>query len=117
MVGRVHALCRYLVNMGVTVIIVNEARSVSGAEMAATEDGLSYLADSIILLRYVESDGALHKTISVLKKRTSDFEKTLRNFDFTPAGVEIGAPARGLHEPLKGVADMGDSAGVARDDR
>ncbi|WP_070989670.1 ATPase domain-containing protein [Halofilum ochraceum] len=102
---RIHALCRYLANMGVTVILINETQSVAGSEFRATHDGISYLADSIVLLRYVELEGELRKTIGVLKKRTGDFEKSLRAFEITPEGLQVGEPMRGLQGVLRGVAE------------
>lgn len=105
MAERIHALARYLVNMGVTVILVNEVKSIAAPEVRATEDGISYLADTIILLRYLEIDGEMHKTIAVLKKRTSDFEKTVRLFDITRDGIRVGEPMRGLQGAPGGVAD------------
>lgn len=105
MVERIHALTRYLVNMGATVILVNEVQSIASAESQATQDGISYLADSVVLLRYVEFDGELRKTIGVLKKRTGDFEKTLRTFDITAEGLRVGEPMRGVRGVLRGVAE------------
>lgn len=111
MVERVHALCRYLANMGVTVILINEVQSVAGGELRATQDGISYLADTILMLRYVERGGELHKTIRVLKKRTSDFEKAMRPFQLTGQGVRIGSPI-GLVDRLA----SGDGPDGDRDD-
>lgn len=89
LVSHLHALCRYLKNMGVTAILVNEVESITG-EFRATEFGISHLVDNIIFLRYVEAEGQLRKTIGVLKKRTSNFDKTLREFDITGRGIKVG---------------------------
>lgn len=105
LVERVHALCRYLVNMGITVIVVNEVHSVAGQEFRVTEHGMSYLADTIIMLRYLELDGELRKCIGMLKKRTGDFEKSLREFDISADGLRVGEPLRGLRGVLRGVPE------------
>ncbi len=102
---RVHALCRYLVNMGVTVILINETLSVTGDDMKVTEHGVSYLADTIILLRYMELGGEIRKAISVLKKRTGNFEKALREFDITSYGLRVGRPLTELRGILSGVPE------------
>lgn len=99
---RLHALCRYLVNMGVTVILLNEVESVTGGDVRTTEMGVSYLADTVILLRYMEMAGQIRKTIGVLKKRTGDFEKSLREFDITPGGIKVGEELKGLRGILRG---------------
>ena len=98
-----HALCRYLGNMGVTVLLINEQATIAGGELRVSDHGISYLADTILLLRYLEVDSELRKAIGVLKKRTSDFEKTLREFDITPEGLSIGPPLQGLQGILSGV--------------
>jgi circadian clock protein KaiC len=98
----VHALCRYLKNMGVTVIVVYETSDIIG-NFRATEIGISYLADNIVFLRYVEIDGELRRVVGVLKKRTSDFEKALREITITGQGIVVGAPQRGMRGVLSGV--------------
>lgn len=103
---RVHALCRYLVNMGVTVLLIDETYSITGTEMRVTENEISYLADTIILLRYLELSGEIRKTIGVLKKRTSDFEKTLREFRISPDGIRVGEPLTALRGILTGMPEM-----------
>ncbi len=90
LIRQLHSLCQYLRNMGVTVILVNETQSIAGTEFSVTEIGLSYLADNLIFLRYLELDGELRKAIGVLKKRVSDFERTLREFKITKYGIKVG---------------------------
>ncbi|TVP54428.1 MAG: recombinase RecA [Halomonadaceae bacterium] len=103
---RVHALCRYLVNMGVTVLLVNETYSVTGEQLRITEHEVSYLADTIILLRYLELTGEIRKTICVLKKRTGDFEKTLREFEISKYGLKVGRPLSRLRGILSGMPEQ-----------
>ncbi|WP_192034697.1 ATPase domain-containing protein [Halomonas sp. YLGW01] len=105
-VTHAHALCRYLANMGVTVLLVNEVGSIAGAEIRVTELGISYLADAVLILRYIEFDGEMRKTIGMLKKRTGDFEKTLREFDITSEGLKIGEPLTGLRGILRGAPEL-----------
>lgn len=100
-VERIHALTKYLQNMGVAVFLLNEVGNIVG-DFQATEGGISYLADNIIFLRYLEINGQLRKAIGVLKKRMSDFEKALREFEITRYGIKVGAPLTGLRGVLKG---------------
>ncbi|HEY0416298.1 MAG TPA: ATPase domain-containing protein [Gaiellaceae bacterium] len=109
LVEHVHALCRYLRNMGATVIVLYEVTSVTG-DFRATEVGLSYLADNIVFLRYVEIDSELRRVIGVLKKRSTDFEKKLRELTITAHGIEVGEPLTGLRGILRGVADRVDGS-------
>jgi circadian clock protein KaiC len=109
LVEHIHSLCRYLRNMGVTVIVLYEITTVTG-EFRATEVGLSYLADNIVFLRYVEIDSELRRVIGVLKKRSTDFEKKLRELSITSRGLEVGEPLTGFRGILRGVAGRDDAA-------
>ena len=108
LVRQLHSLCQYLKNMGVTVILINETHTIAGGEFSVTEGGLSYLADNLIFLRYLELDGQLRKAIGVLKKRVSDFERTLREFEITKYGIKVGEPLTQLRGILSGVPEWID---------
>lgn len=105
MLQRMHALGRYLNNMGVTTIFVDETKNITG-EFNATQENISYLADNIVFLRHIEFEGELRKAIGVLKKRTSDFERTLREFEITGHGIKVGEPLRGMRDILSGTPEM-----------
>jgi len=104
---KLHALCRYLTNMGVTVILVDESSTVM-EEFRATDSGVSYLADNILFLRHMEYGGELRKVVSVLKKRTSDFERSLRELEITEDGIKVGDPLTGLRGILSGTPEWTD---------
>jgi len=99
-----HALCRYLKRMGVTVVLIDEVRSITG-DLVATDEGISYLADNIVFLRYLEIDGEIRKAIGVLKKRFGDFERALRELSITADGVVVGEKLTGLRGVLTGVPE------------
>lgn len=101
LVTHLHALCKYLQNMGVAVLLINEVEAITG-EFRVTEVGISYLADNIVFLRYLEMQGELHKAIGVLKKRLSSFERTVREFEVTRYGLKVGRPLTGLRGILTG---------------
>jgi circadian clock protein KaiC len=108
LVTNLHALCKYLQNMGVTVIVVNEMERITG-EFRATDVGISYIADNIIFLRYLEIKGEMRKAIGVLKKRLSDFEKTLREIELTRYGIKVGKPLSKLRKILSGTPEWADN--------
>ncbi|MGN8160728.1 ATPase domain-containing protein [Salinisphaera sp. SWV1] len=106
----IHALCRYLSNMGVTVLLISEVSAIAGSEVHVSEYGINYLADAVLMLRYIELDGALQKTIGMLKKRTGNFEKMLRHFEITAEGLTVGAPITGMRGIMSGLPDtLGDA--------
>ncbi|MEM7553454.1 MAG: ATPase domain-containing protein [Cyanobacteria bacterium P01_A01_bin.84] len=104
LVAHLHALCKYLQNIGVTVILVNETENITG-NFQATELGISYIADNIIFLRYLEIYGGMEKAIGVLKKRLSNFEKTLRYIEITRYGIKVGEPLVNLRKILSGTPE------------
>ncbi|MDZ7373399.1 MAG: AAA family ATPase [candidate division KSB1 bacterium] len=105
--AHLHALCRYLTNMGVTVLVVDELTRVTG-DFQVSELGLSFVGDAVIFLRYLEIGGELRRAIGVLKMRYSDFEKTLREFAITEQGVRVGPPLHGLRGILTGTPELQD---------
>ncbi|WP_262177790.1 ATPase domain-containing protein [Haloarcula laminariae] len=96
-----HALCRYLRNMGVTVALTDELSSVTGT-FQASDSRVSYLADNVVFIRYIEVGGEIRKAIGVLKKRFGDFESTLRAFRITDDGIHIGEALSDLRGVLTG---------------
>lgn len=101
---KLHSLCRYLKGMGVAVILIDETGAITG-EFMATSESISYLADSIVFIRYLELNGELRKAIGVLKKRTSDFERNLREYEITHHGLKVGEPLSELRGILKGTPE------------
>lgn len=99
--ARLHSLCVYLQNMGVTTILVNETSNLFG-EFQSTELNASYLADNIVFLRYLEYQGKLQKSIGILKKRMSDFDPQLRKFKITGDGITLGASLQNMRGILTG---------------
>lgn len=95
---------KYLTNMGVTVLVINEVEALTG-DFRVTDTGISFLADNLIFLRYLEMDGELRKAIGVLKKRLSDFERTLREFFIAKGGLRVGTPLTGLRRILSGTPE------------
>jgi circadian clock protein KaiC len=53
---------------------------------------LSYLVDTVLLLRHFESEGTIRKAISVLKKRSGFHEKTIREVQVTDEGIQLSDP-------------------------
>ncbi|MFC7028547.1 hypothetical protein ACFQH8_16180 [Halomicroarcula sp. GCM10025710] len=94
--------------MGVTVVLIEEVQYVTG-EFSPTAHDISYLADNIIFLRYLETDGELRKAIGVLKNRYGDFENSLRTLSIeSDAGIRVGDPISGYHGLLTGIAEPTD---------
>ena len=64
---------------------------------------VSYLADAVLMLRYYEAEGEIHKAISVLKKRSGAHETAIRDFALNSEGIRVGPPLRQFRGILSGV--------------
>jgi len=108
-VRHLHGLCKYLQNMGVAVLLINEVESIVG-DFQVSDVGISYLADNIVFLRYLELRGELRKVIGVLKKRLTSFERTLREIELSRYGIKVGRPLTNLQGILTGRISSIDAA-------
>jgi len=97
-----YRLMMYLKTKGLSSLFTWESSQTSGQAFSATDVGLSFLVDCIILLRYVEIESSMKKALLVLKMRGSDHDKGLREFKITGAGVEISSPFKNLEGILSG---------------
>ena len=64
---------------------------------------LTYLADTVIMLRYFEAFGRIRRAISVVKKRTGAHEDTIREFRISSRGISVGPPLEQFQGVLRGV--------------
>lgn len=97
-----HELLTYLGHRGVVTIMVMAQHGLIGPNMVSAVD-VSYLADCVLLLRYYELDGELHKVASVMKKRSGAHERTIRELSMSPEGLSIGEPLTNLRGILSGI--------------
>jgi circadian clock protein KaiC len=102
LVAHLHALAKYLQNMGIAVLLINEVEAITG-DFRVTDVGVSYMSDNIIFLRYLEREGEMTKALGVLKKRLGDFEKTLRELTITPEGIRVGPKLSAMRGILAGM--------------
>jgi circadian clock protein KaiC len=98
---QMHELLAYLGQKGVITLMILGQHGLVG-DIRSDVD-LSYLADTVLLLRFFEADGEVRKAISVVKTRTTDHERTIREFRVDAAGLSIGAPLRAFQGILTGV--------------
>lgn len=84
----------------VTIIIVAQ-HGFLGPDVQSFD--VSYLADTVVLLRYFEAEGEILQAISVVKKRAGVHERTLRQLQITEQGLFVGEPLRGFRGIMTGV--------------
>lgn len=102
LVNQLHELLTYLGRCGVTTILVAAQHGMVGADMISPVDA-SYLADSVVLLRFFEHAGKVKKAISVIKKRSGPHEESIRELSFGEKGIQLSEPLAQLRGILTGV--------------
>ena len=98
----VHELLTYLSSRGVTSVLTLVQRGIFGSPVDEAAD-ISYLADTVVLLRYFEVSGAVRQAISVVKKRSGDHERTIRECRVGRGGLHVGEPLHDFQGVLTGV--------------
>lgn len=101
---QLHELLAYLNQQGVVTIMVLAQQGLIGAMRAGVD--LTYLADTVLLMRYYEMRGAMKQAISVIKKRTGTHERTLRDVRIATGGIEVGEVLTSLHGILLGTPQV-----------
>ena len=101
---QMHELLSYLNHRGVVSMLVLAQHGLLG-QMQTPVD-LSYLADSILLMRYFEAHGEVRRAVSVVKRRSSQHEQTIRELRIGgPHALSLGKALREFRGVLTGVPE------------
>jgi circadian clock protein KaiC len=98
---QLHELLAFLNQQGVITIMVLAQQGLVGAMQASVD--LTYLADTVVLLRYFEARGAVRQALSVIKKRSGNHERTIREMRVAKGGIQVGKPLADMQGVLTGV--------------
>jgi circadian clock protein KaiC len=110
----IHELLQYLNRQGVATFLTVAQHGLVG-DMRAPVD-VTYLADTVILLRYFEAVGEVRRAMSVIKKRSGGHEKTIREFSIGQNGLSVGPALTNFHGVLRGVPNfVGEGSGLMGD--
>jgi circadian clock protein KaiC len=101
LMNQMHDLVNYLSHHGVLSILIVTNHGLLAQGMEQDLD-MSYLADTVLLMRHFEANGTLRQAISVVKKRHGEHEKAIREVQVRPGGVQIGEPLTRFHGVLTG---------------
>jgi circadian clock protein KaiC len=99
---QLHELLSYLGQLGVATVLVAAHQGLIGTQMTSPVDA-TYLADAVILLRYFETAGEVKQAVSIIKKRSGEHERTIREFRLESGGIRLGEPLREFRGVLTGV--------------
>jgi circadian clock protein KaiC len=98
---QMHELLTYLGQRGVVTLLILGMHGIMGD--IRTDVDMSYLADTAVQLRYFEAFGTVRQAISVIKTRTAQHERTIREFQITEKGLVLGEPLTEFQGVLTGV--------------
>jgi len=106
-----HELLQYLNRQGATTFLTVAQHGLVG-EMRSPVD-VTYLADTVLLLRYFEAMGEVRRAISVVKKRAGRHERTIREYSIDSRGFSLGEPLTQFQGVLRGVPTfVGEQSGL-----
>jgi circadian clock protein KaiC len=106
-----HELLQYLNRQGASTFLTVAQHGLVG-EMRSPVD-VTYLADTVLLLRYFEAAGQVRRAISVVKKRAGSHERTIREYEIDERGLTLGESLNQFQGILKGVPEfIGARAGL-----
>jgi circadian clock protein KaiC len=109
-----HEMLSYLGQMGVASILVEAQHGLVGVQSHSLD--ISYLADTVLLLRHFEARGSVRQAVSVVKKRTGAHERTIRELRLERGGVRLGPPLSGFQGILTGApVHVGAAASLLED--
>jgi circadian clock protein KaiC len=97
---QLHELLAFLNQQGVITIMVLAQQGLVGVMHSSVD--LTYLADTVLLLRYYEARGEVKQALSVIKKRSGNHERTIREMHVDIHGISVGEPLRELQGVLTG---------------
>jgi circadian clock protein KaiC len=111
---QLHELIAFLNQKGVVTFLILTQHGLVGTMHA--EIDVSYLADTVVLLRYFEAEGEIRQVISVLKQRVGRHERTLREFHLEDSGITVGEPLKNFRGILTGVPDTVNASDKPKDE-
>ncbi len=109
-----HELLSYLSARGILTLLVVCQDGMVGGSMRSPID-VSYLADTVLLLRHFEAFGEVKQAVSVVKKRDGGHERAIRELRFSEQGLQVGPPLRNFKGVLTGVPDFLGTSGPLLD--
>ena len=110
---QLHELLTFLRQHGVVTIMTLAQHGVVGTVQAPID--ATYIADTVIMIRFFEAAGHVRKAVSVVKKRSGVHEDTIREFRIDQSGIQVGPPLTEFHGILSGVPTFhGDSASMLK---
>jgi circadian clock protein KaiC len=105
---QLHEMLAYLGQQGVATILTMAQHGFIGTMQSPVD--VSYLADSVLLFRYFEAEGAIRQALSVIKRRSGPHERTIRELIFGRGELAVGDPLTEFRGVLTGIPTLAGEA-------
>ena len=111
---QMHEMLTYLNQQGIVTILILAQHGMVGT--MATPIDMTYVSDTVLLLRFFEAGGRIRRAVSVIKKRTGPHEDTIRELRIDSQGLRVGEPLQDFRGVLTGVPTYeGERAALLKD--
>lgn len=100
---QMHELLSYLSQSGVVTFLINPQHGLVGTMTSSLD--ISYIADTVVLIRFFEAQGRLRKAISILKHRGGGHEDAIRELRIDTRGIRVGQPLVDFRGVLTGTPE------------
>jgi circadian clock protein KaiC len=111
-----HELLSFLNQHGVLTFLIMAQHGILGQDVASPVD-LSYIADTVLLLRYFEAFGQVRQAISTVKKRSGTHEHSIRELRIGDTGLRVGRELKEFHGILSGQLSYSGEANPLLEDK
>jgi len=112
---QMHEMLSYMNQQGVVTLLINPQSGLVGG--MSTSLNVSYVADTVLLIRFFEAEGRIRKAISILKNRGGPHEDTIRELRIDGAGVRVGEPLTLFRGVMTGTPEYIGKGGPLMEDR
>jgi circadian clock protein KaiC len=115
LVLQIHELLSYLNQHGVVTLMMLAQHGLVGPMQSSVD--LTYVSDTVLLLRFFEAGGQIRRAISAMKKRTGGHESRIREYHIDSGGIRVGEPLRDFRGVLTGVPNFVGTSNALLDSR
>ena len=109
--GSLYRMIAELTSMGITILMLAELED-RYTDLRFSPYGSAFLADAIVVQRYIELDGQFKRVLSVVKVRGSEHSKDIRLFDITDHGIVLGKTLNEYVGIMSGRPMVNEYAGI-----
>jgi circadian clock protein KaiC len=102
LIVQLHELLSYLGSAGVLTLLIVPTHGLDPTPCGDDDGSISYIADTVVMMRHFEATGEMRRCVSVLKKRHGNHERSIREIRSGPGGIKVGPSLTDFRNVLSG---------------